>query len=205
MIVLPLLCFNRACAGQGASMFSQDAEVRKIIENAAMEAVIAREKALGHEPRDVSADKIGYDIWSLVPETSDLRFIEVKGRRVGADTVMITRQELITSLNKPETSSWLLSKLLMGSADTPLCAEVPSIRGSLLFDQNAIQFNIKRLLEPVGGTVMTGFAILAPVPLEHLNAGLDIVAKEDFVAFGSRKFELFRAIDERRMVNLFPC
>ena len=45
---------------------------------------------------------------------------------------------------------------------------------------------------------MTGFAILAPVPLEHLNAGLDIVAKEDFVAFGSRKFELFRAIDERR-------
>ena len=45
---------------------------------------------------------------------------------------------------------------------------------------------------------MTEFAILAPVPLEHLDAGQDILAKESYVAFGSRKFELFRAIDERR-------
>ena len=56
---------------------------------------------------------------------------------------------------------------------------------------------------------MTGFAILAPVPLEHLDAGQDIVAKEDFVAFGSRKFELFWAIDKRRngepaSVLIFP-
>lgn len=45
---------------------------------------------------------------------------------------------------------------------------------------------------------MSDFAILAPVPLEHLKSGQTIAEQKGFVAFGSRKFELFRAIDERR-------
>ncbi|MGY3138428.1 hypothetical protein ACVWZM_009110 [Bradyrhizobium sp. USDA 4501] len=42
------------------------------------------------------------------------------------------------------------------------------------------------------------FAILAPVPLEHLQSGADIAHKTGFVAFGSRKWELFRKVDELR-------
>lgn len=42
------------------------------------------------------------------------------------------------------------------------------------------------------------FALLAPVPKEHLEAGLDVVAAEAFVAYGSRKWELFRDLDRRR-------
>lgn len=42
------------------------------------------------------------------------------------------------------------------------------------------------------------FAILAPVPLQHLQSGADIARKTGFVAFGSRKWELFRQIDELR-------
>lgn len=42
------------------------------------------------------------------------------------------------------------------------------------------------------------FAILAPVPLEHLQSGADIARKTGFVAFGSRKWELFRQLDELR-------
>lgn len=45
---------------------------------------------------------------------------------------------------------------------------------------------------------MTDFAILAPVPLEHLETGQGIATQTGFVAFGSRKFELFRDIEERR-------
>lgn len=45
---------------------------------------------------------------------------------------------------------------------------------------------------------MTDFAILAPVPLEHLETGQEIANANGFVAFGSRKFELFREIEERR-------
>ncbi|MHB1167665.1 MAG: helicase-related protein [Longimicrobiales bacterium] len=79
-----------------------DAESRRRIELAAMAAVIAAERALGHEPRDVSADKCGYDVESRVRATGSLRFIEVKGRAKGADTVTITKNEILTGLNKPD-------------------------------------------------------------------------------------------------------
>ncbi len=44
------------------------------IEKLAMAAVMAVEEKLGFIPRDVSAEKKGYDIESLVPETGKLRF-----------------------------------------------------------------------------------------------------------------------------------
>ena len=37
-----------------------------------------------------------------LPNTGKLRFLEVKGRAVGADTVTITRNEIMTALNKPD-------------------------------------------------------------------------------------------------------
>lgn len=45
---------------------------------------------------------------------------------------------------------------------------------------------------------MKDFAILAPVPLEHIQSGAEIASKTGFVAFGSRKWELFRLVDEMR-------
>jgi hypothetical protein len=59
-------------------------------------------EALGNSPKDVSAQKVGYDIASYDPKTDHLRFIEVKGRVDGADSLMITRQEVITSLHEPD-------------------------------------------------------------------------------------------------------
>lgn len=67
-----------------------------------MDAVMAAERALGYEPRDVGALKVGYDVESRVPETGLLRFIEVKGRVAGADTVTVTKNEILTGLNKPD-------------------------------------------------------------------------------------------------------
>jgi hypothetical protein len=67
-----------------------------------MEAVMARERALGFVPRDVSAEKCGYDIESQITGTGKLRFLEVKGRVAGADTVTLTKNEILTALNKPE-------------------------------------------------------------------------------------------------------
>ena len=60
------------------------------------------EQQLGYEPKDVSADKCGYDIESRIPSTGKLRFIEVKGRIAGADTITVTKNEIITALNKPD-------------------------------------------------------------------------------------------------------
>ena len=67
--------------------------------------VMAVERALGFEPVDRELDKLGYDIESRVvtgPEKGRLRFIEVKGRVAGADTVTVTKNEILTSLNKPD-------------------------------------------------------------------------------------------------------
>lgn len=77
---------------------------RKAIENAAMNAVMAIERKLGFNPVDVSTQKYGYDVESVIPEetrTGDAfqRFIEVKGRAKGATTVTVSKNEILTGLN----------------------------------------------------------------------------------------------------------
>jgi hypothetical protein len=81
---------------------THDAEVRRRVELLAMQAVVAAERRLGFEPADVSAENRGYDVESRIPNTGKLRFLEVKGRAVGANTVTITRNEIMTAMNKPE-------------------------------------------------------------------------------------------------------
>jgi hypothetical protein len=84
------------------SVDGQDAENRRKIELAAIQMVMETERRLGFEPRDVSSEKCGYDIESRIPGSGRLRFIEVKGRAAGAATVTVTRNEILTGLNKPD-------------------------------------------------------------------------------------------------------
>jgi SNF2 family DNA or RNA helicase len=72
------------------------------IEQKAMEIVLALERQFGFEPKDVSNQHCGFDIESRIPDKGRLRFIEVKGRIKGATTVTITKNEILTALNKPE-------------------------------------------------------------------------------------------------------
>ncbi|PZN06218.1 MAG: RNA helicase, partial [Bacillota bacterium] len=73
------------------------------VERLAMEAVMEAERSLGYEPRDVSRERCGYDIESRIPaQPGRLRFIEVKGRVAGARTVTVTKNEILTALNKPD-------------------------------------------------------------------------------------------------------
>ena len=62
---------------------------------------MAVERRLGFEPRDREFEKVGYDIESRGPDGL-LRFIEVKGRVAGAETITVTKNEILTSLNKPD-------------------------------------------------------------------------------------------------------
>jgi hypothetical protein len=68
----------------------------------AREIVTKVERDLGFEPTDRELEKLGYDIESRVPHTGRLRFLEVKGRVTGANTITVTRNEILYSLNKPE-------------------------------------------------------------------------------------------------------
>jgi superfamily II DNA or RNA helicase len=68
----------------------------------ARSAVMEVERSLGFEPTDREHEKLGYDIESRVPDEGRLRFIEVKGRVAGAETITVTRNEILYSLNKPD-------------------------------------------------------------------------------------------------------
>ena len=68
----------------------------------AREIVMEIERRLGFEPTDREAEKLGYDIESRIPGTGRLRFLEVKGRVSGAETITVTRNEILYSLNKTD-------------------------------------------------------------------------------------------------------
>jgi superfamily II DNA or RNA helicase len=84
------------------STFAASPEARKRVGDLAMQAVIIAERSLGHDPKDVSKENRGYDIESKDKDTERLRMIEVKGRVKGAETVTVTRNEILAALNKPE-------------------------------------------------------------------------------------------------------
>lgn len=152
MVVIPrgLLEERRAAPapeGMVPRGFAEDPAARREIELAAMNAVMEAEKALGNIPTDISAQKVGYDIVSLNPSTQHLRFIEVKGRIDGADTVMITRQEIITSLHEPDKFILAIVEVSGGFANQPRYVHGPLSDHEPAFEHTAIQFNLKRLLE----------------------------------------------------------
>ena len=112
-----------------------------------MNAVMEAERALGNDPMDVSAQKVGYDILSFNPELKSQRFIEVKGRIEGADTVMLTRNEIITSLNMPDDYILAIVQVSQESVREPRY-----VRGALsdhepAFEHTAIQYKLSSLLE----------------------------------------------------------
>ena len=78
------------------------------------------EREEGFQPRDVSKENRGYDIESRDPRTDRLRFIEVKGRVKGAETVTVTKNEILTGLNRPD--AYILAVVLVeeGVAETPV-------------------------------------------------------------------------------------
>ena len=47
-------------------------------------------------------------------------------------------------------------------------------------------------------TALHDFALLAPVPLVHLNSGLVVAETQGFVAFGTRKWQLLRQLNRMR-------
>jgi len=104
-LVIPKGLLNKlAGTEQEVDLF---AENRKAIELAAMKAVMDIETELGYSPVDVSLRKIGYDIESTIPVQQRqggpcLRFLEVKGRVKGATTVTVSKNEILTALNKPD-------------------------------------------------------------------------------------------------------
>lgn len=120
------------------------AAARAAVERAAMRAVMQIERDLGHEPRDRSADKVGYDIESRDGRSGLLRFLEVKGRHSEADTVTVTKNEIIHALNVPE-QSWLVLALVRGRQVQVYYVQ-EAFRFEPDFSVTSVNYNLKELL-----------------------------------------------------------
>ncbi|WP_369425230.1 DUF3883 domain-containing protein, partial [Methanothrix sp.] len=92
---------------------SEDVDPQEVAARA-RKIVIDLERRLGYLPIDREAERIGYDIESRDPRTGRLRFIEVKGRASGAKTLTVTRNEILTSLNKPDDYILAIVEFLAG-------------------------------------------------------------------------------------------
>ncbi len=130
--------------------FSEDPHARAVIEKLAMDAVMEHERAAGNDPRDVSAEKKGWDIESRDARTGHLRFIEVKGRHSQARDVIITKNEILASLNAPDAFHLALVLVEDGYAQQPVYVQ-RFFRRELGFAETAVVFNIADLLSLTQG------------------------------------------------------
>jgi hypothetical protein len=129
--------------------FNADSASRREVELAAMKAVMEIETSLGFIPRDVSAEKCGYDIESLVPQEirgtqSPLRFIEVKGRAKGVDSVTVTKNEILTAFNKPD--EYILAIVEVDGGDTHTVYLKKPFHERPDFAATSVNYNIAELV-----------------------------------------------------------
>jgi hypothetical protein len=97
----------------------------RVTEAIAMQAVMRAETELGNHPHDVSSDNLGYDIESFDPKTGRLRFIEVKGRHVRAETITITRNEILYGFNVPDQYILAIVEVEDGQTRPPRYVRTP--------------------------------------------------------------------------------
>lgn len=146
-LVIPKGLLHRLTAGATVDFGRGD---RQSVEYAAMHAVMEIEKSLGYQPKDVSGAKCGYDIESFIPEDKRhndyaLRMIEVKGRHKGATTVTVSKNEILTALNKPE--EFILAIVEVDGSHTHTVYLKKPFRNQPDFTATSINFDITKLLE----------------------------------------------------------
>ena len=99
LVVVPVGLIAAMTGGPAAALRVTDTQASAARARA---LVMDAERRLGFEPVDREPEKLGYDVESRIPGTGRLRFIEVKGRVAGADSITVTKNEILTALNKPE-------------------------------------------------------------------------------------------------------
>ena len=109
-------------------------------------AVMETERGLGFDPVDREFDKLGYDVESKVPGTGKLRFIEVKGRAEGATTVTVTKNEILTSLNKPDDYILAIVQLGQNGSNGVSYVRKP-FRREPDFGVTSVNYDLKELLD----------------------------------------------------------
>ncbi len=119
---------------------------KALIDKLAVEAVMEKERALGNDPKEMAHHNPGYDIESKDSKTNQLRFIEVKGKSSDATTVTISKTQILTALNKPD--SFILTIVIV---EDETAKEIHYIREpfekDLDFGVTSVNYDLKELLD----------------------------------------------------------
>ena len=116
----------------------------------AMNAVVEAERRLGNTVKDVSAQKCGWDITAVTPQNLT-RHIEVKGRHIDADTVIVTANEVLEALNQGEKFILAIVRIDGDRVDGPHYIRKPfekELEGSVVSVNHSIKNLLKRAKAP---------------------------------------------------------
>ena len=108
--------------------------------------VMETERRLGFESTDREFEKLGYDVESRVPATGRLRFIEVKGRASAAETITVTRNEILCSLNKPDDFILAVVEFLGGEQHRVHYVRQP-FRREPDFGVTSVNYDLRELID----------------------------------------------------------
>lgn len=103
LLIVPMGLINKISGKDNSKIKESNSPSDTLISAAKARAIVMEiERGLGFIPIDRELEKLGYDVESKAPNSGKLRFIEVKGRVSGAQTITVTRNEILYSLNKPD-------------------------------------------------------------------------------------------------------
>ncbi len=129
---------------KGIPLFTMDPD-RQAIAAKAREIVMQVERELGNEPIDRETEKLGYDIESRDLKSQRLRFIEVKGRVAGAETITVTKNEILCALNKPDT--YILAIVEFAGDRHQVYYVWQPFQKSPDFGASSVNYNLSQLIE----------------------------------------------------------
>ena len=141
-LVIPQGLLDRLQGGEQPDQFAHETAV---IEAIAMRTIMEAERNLGYEPSDVSMQKCGYDIESRDPTTGKLRFIEVKGRARGGENIIVTCNEILTALNKPD--DFILAIVQVDGEETTTHYIKQPFQREPDFAATSVTYNLAKLLK----------------------------------------------------------
>jgi len=125
--------------------------LKERVERLAVDAVLEAEAALGRATMEMPHNNPGFDVLSKDPRSGDIFFIEVKGRIADATTVTVTKNEILTGLNKPDQFILALAKVHDDDSVSLWYARRP-FRGDeeTYFHMTSVNYDLDGLIEAAG-------------------------------------------------------
>jgi len=131
------------------TQFNPGVDAGGLLAGTSARATVPEARCLRHEPGDSEAEHLGYDIERRDPRSGRLRFIEVKGRVAGADTITVMKNEILTSLNKPEDFILAIVEFLDGGGHRVHYVRRP-FRREPDFGVSSVNYDVAELLARAG-------------------------------------------------------